>query len=423
MTLAARKLRREAVRDADDISENDTGIASPIPVLVTDGEQRAALALVRSLGRAGYLPFVCSTRGSSLAGASRYAAGEAPVPDPLTEPSGFAIAVESLVRRWDIRVLLPVAEPAMLAILDAPEHFPGTVIPFADAESFRRICDKESLLNAAETLGIAVPAQHTLRSQADAQQLDPQSLQYPLVVKPARSVAGGETERVKLGVCHASSPAELRARLEALPGSAYPVMLQQRIVGPGVGIFLLRWDGKTLAEFAHRRLREKPPSGGVSVYRESIPVDRELARRSTELLDRFDWRGVAMIEYKIDSSTGTPYLMEVNGRFWGSLQLAIDSGVDFPTLLVRASRGEQVVPATRYRIGIRSRWWWGDVDQLLSRLRRSRSELSLPPDAPPLWRSLLDFLILWRPDDRNEIFDWSDPRPLLRESVDWFARR
>ena len=31
--------------------------------------------------------------------------------------------------------------------------------------------------------------------------------------------------------------------------------------------------------------------------------------------------------------------MEVNGRFWGSLQLAIDAGVDFPFLACSSRRG------------------------------------------------------------------------------------
>ena len=69
------------------------------------------------------------------------------------------------------------------------------------------------------------------------------------------------------------------------------------------------------------------------MYRESIALDPELLARSRALLDRFEWNGVAMIEYKIDEATGTPYLMEINGRFWGSLQLAVDAGVDFPALL------------------------------------------------------------------------------------------
>ena len=56
---------------------------------------------------------------------------------------------------------------------------------------------------------------------------------------------------------------------------------------------------------------------------------------------------VAMVEYKLDAATGTAYLMEINGRFWGSLQLAIDAGVDFPLLLVRCALGERVAPESR----------------------------------------------------------------------------
>ena len=66
-----------------------------------------------------------------------------------------------------------------------------------------------------------------------------------------------------------------------------------------------------------------------------------------------------MVEYKRDSATGQPYLMEVNGRFWGSLQLAIDSGVDFPRILVACALGEHGQQMPSYRVGVRSRWWWG----------------------------------------------------------------
>ena len=134
----------------------------------------------------------------------------------------------------------------------------------------------------------------------------------------------------KFVVRHAASVSDIARAAVELDLAAYPLLVQQRVVGPGVGIFLLVWHGQTLATFAHRRIREKPPAGGVSVYREGIAADPELVRRSRALLDAFGWCGVAMVEYKIDARTSTPYLMEVNGRFWGSLQLAIDSGSTSP---------------------------------------------------------------------------------------------
>ncbi len=382
-------------------------------VLVTDGEQRAALAIVRSLGRAGYRVYVCSTRARSLAGASRHCAGSAAVPDPLRDTAAFVRAVESLAARWGAETLLPVSEPSLLALLPERERL-HLHIPFPDDATFRRICDKAAVAEAAARVGIRVPAQHVLHAPGE---LDESSLRFPLVIKPSRSVIGGAGERSKAAVVHADGPAALRAALRTLPDAAYPLLLQERVTGDGAGVFLLMRGGRAEAAFAHRRLREKPPSGGVSVYRESVALHPELLRRSEALLREFGWEGVAMVEYKEDAS-GTPCIMEINGRFWGSLQLAIDAGVDFPALLL--AQGTAAAPAP-YRVGVRSRWEWGEVDHLLLRLRRGARELSLPPHAPGRARAAADFLAaLGSP---AEIFRLDDPLPFLRESLDWLRRR
>jgi hypothetical protein len=114
--------------------------------------------------------------------------------------------------------------------------------------------------------------------------------------------------------------------------------------------------------------------------------------------------------------------MEINGRFWGSLQLAIDAGVDFPNLLLDAAAGTPRPPVLRWKLGVRSRWWWGDVDQLLARLRHSAARLDLAPGEPGRLGALARFLLLWRPGDRNEILRLDDPRPFLRETAAWFRR-
>ena len=392
------------------------------PVVVTDGEQRAALAIVRSLGTAGYTVHVTSRRGRSLAGVSRHARADHPVPGALTAPDEHATALAALAARLGARAVVPVTEPALLAVLQARERFGEAIVPFPDAGTFRAISDKARVLDVATRLGIAVPRAVTLD---DARALDAlaAALAFPSVVKPSRSVADGPAGRGKHDVRHARDAAQLRTVVDALPASAFPVLLQQRIVGPGTGIFLLRWDGRTLAAFAHRRLREKPPSGGVSVYSESVPADPALVARSEALLAHFDWRGVAMVEYKMDAATGTPYLMEINGRFWGSLQLAIDAGVDFPRLLLAAATGAAEPPVTRYRVGARNRWWWGDVDQLITRLRRSRARLALPPGAPGRLAAVAEFVGATLTPGRNEVLHLDDPMPFVRETADWLRGR
>ena len=400
---------------------------TPRTVLVTDGEQRSALAVVRSLGRAGHAVHVVSRRGASIAGASRHCRSETAAPDALAEPAAYAARVRETIERHGVDTLIPITEAALLALAPLRAALPHVLYPFADEDAFRRISDKALLLDAAPRFGIAIPKQLALASAADLARIPAGDLTFPLVLKPSRSVGEAGGERKKLGVRHAHDRAELERELADMDAAGFPLLLQQRVVGPGVGIFLLVWDGRTVAEFSHRRLREKPPSGGVSVYRESIPADPELVRRSRALLDHFGWRGVAMVEYKVDEATDTPYLMEINGRFWGSLQLAIDAGVDFPALLLDAAAGGAAgaAPAAppAYRAGVRSRWEWGDVDHLIARLKRSRRELALPDDAPGRWAAVRDFLTVWRPGDRTEVLRLSDPKPFLRETIEWLHGR
>jgi predicted ATP-grasp superfamily ATP-dependent carboligase len=391
-------------------------------ITVTDGDERAALAIVRSLGKAGHHVTVVSNSGRSLAGGSRYAQAEEGVPSPLSGPDAFLEALGRHLSAHRIDLLIPVSEGAALPILDHREALSPVRIPFPTARAFRGVSDKSAVLNAAEQIGIAVPTLEELTSVEEAlTRADAGGLPYPVVLKPTRSVVDGEDGRRKTQVCYAGSAEELRSRATSLGPAAFPVLLQRKVEGPGLGVFVLMHGGEVIASFGHRRIREKPPSGGVSVLRESVAVPDSLLQSSVELLRCFDWEGVAMIEYKLDRTSGKPYLMEINGRFWGSLQLAIDAGVDFPRLLVDAALGSVESAPPPYRIGVQSRWFWGDVDHLLKRMLHSREALGLDASEPGRLGALAQFLRAFLPPARGEVGRLGDPRPALRESRAWIT--
>jgi predicted ATP-grasp superfamily ATP-dependent carboligase len=296
------------------------------------------------------------------------------------------------------------------------------LLPFPDAEQFIDLCDKQLVLERAKAHAIPVPAQIVVRTRHDISS-EPLPTDFPVALKPARSVAGGDGHRIRTGVTYASDAAQLDRALHDIPDEAYPVLVQQLIGGVGFGISVLVWDGTVVAAFAHRRIREKPPTGGVSVVRESIAIDESLLNKSVSLLADFDWRGVAMVEFKLDARTNTPYLMEINGRFWGSLQLAIDAGVDFPALLVRLALGDRVSPVTSYEIGVQSRWEWGEVDHLLARVLHPARTNGAAAHPRTRAAAVLAFLKEWGGSSRAEVFQRDDPAPFLRESIDWMLRR
>ncbi|HET9950090.1 MAG TPA: ATP-grasp domain-containing protein [Longimicrobiales bacterium] len=392
-------------------------------ILLTDGEARSALAVVRSLGRAGHDVAVCSATGRSLAGASRHCRADLRVPDPAASLERFADAVARIVDERGIEVVIPVTDRTtgvvpLLRARDAPP-----VVAFPDYDTYLRASDKRGLLEAAAALGVPVPAQVVLeRPPADAAEsadrLAPAG--FPVVLKPARSAVQHGGRVTSFGVSFAESAGELARRLAEIPEAAYPLLIQERIAGTGAGVFVLARGGRVVASFAHRRIREKPPTGGVSVYRESVAVPPALAAHARRIMEHYCWTGVAMIEFKLEHGTGVPYLMEVNGRFWGSLQLAIDAGVDFPRLLVDAALGCELPQIDDYQLGRRSRWLWGDVDHLLWILRTPRAARASHPGLPGRLGALARFLVPWRPGDRLEVLRLDDPRPFFRETVQWF---
>mgnify|MGYP003336754857 CR=1 FL=1 len=67
----------------------------------------------------------------------------------------------------------------------------------------------------------------------------------------------------------------------------------------GGGVFMCYQCGKLIAQFNHRRICEKPPSGGMSVLCESAPVSPQAKQYAQALLDALGWEGVAMVEFML----------------------------------------------------------------------------------------------------------------------------
>lgn len=390
-------------------------------VLLTDGNERVALAAARSLVRAGHAVRVAAATRVSLAGVSRGVRARPLATDPLVDPEGYAAEVGRLVGEEESDALLPMTDQSLEAVLEHRSALPaGVALPFPNLATYRAASDKAHVLALAAACGFGVPETRIIAapSAGEGGGAIPDAAFFPAVVKPHRSVVTVDGVRRKLGVTRVGDATACRRALAALPAAAFPVLLQRWVEGVGEGFFALRWGGRPVAMFAHRRLREKPPSGGVSVYRESIPLDESLVGPGLRLLEQLDWSGVAMVECKREQATGRQVIMEVNGRFWGSLQLAIDAGVDFPALLVRCAAGEAVAETRQYRVGVRSRWFWGDVDHLWLRLRRNGNGNG---SAGSRLGAVLDFLRLAPGRDRFEVGRWNDPLPGVVETLQWLG--
>ncbi len=387
-----------------------------ISVLVTDGENRAALAVTRSLGRKG-CRVVVGGRAKSISSASKYCAKAYNLPSPMMDEQQYLHSVLSLVHDENIGVVFPMTEPTVHILSKNRHEFPkGVLIAAPEWDKIMIAYNKVEVFRLAEDLGVRIPSTIFINDREDFIAKEHQCTNFPVVVKPGMSRIHTGAGFIAAGVSYANSPEELRACYEHSDALNYPSMIQEKIIGPGTGLFTLFDRDRHLALFSHRRLREKPPSGGVSVVSESVPLDPEMVDASARLLSSIGWKGVAMVEFKRDLRDGRPKLMEINGRFWGSLQLAISCGVDFPALLLDYVQGKR--PATvegAYETGHKLKWFLGTLDHLIIRLKNDDASLNLPTGSPSKFRCFMDFLKVWEKNTSFDVIDKDDIRPFTSE--------
>jgi predicted ATP-grasp superfamily ATP-dependent carboligase len=389
-------------------------------ILITDSDARSALAATRSLGRHGHEVFTAGSTNPSLASVSRYSSGFDTYANPAVDPDRFVSDVLAIVARRRIDVLLPMTEITTLLLTQHQHSLPAHVrLPFASAATVATAADKAAVMALAPQVGVPIPQTRVVRSVHEARALA-EELAYPIVIKAARSRIWTGKQWLSTSVSYANSAAELLSTLTQAAVETFPFLLQEKIVGDGVGVFLCFDQDESIAVFSHRRIREKPPSGGVSVLCESIAAEPQALAHAERLLRALGWQGVAMVEFKRDTRDGGLKLMEINGRFWGSLQLAIDAGVDFPVLLVDLVDGKRPPRPPAYRPGVRTRWFWGDVDSLLAVLFRGRKRLNLSAHHPGRWATLWSFMKFWQPGMRYELERADDLRPWWLETRRWF---
>ncbi len=199
------------------------------------------------------------------------------------------------------------------------------------AEVLQYSHNKYSLWKIAKELGVPVPESKLVSTYSQFQELKYQ-IQFPLIARPIYSKLIKGNSIFGFAVKKIENLNDLDNFIREKINTT-PVMLQEVLNGQGVGYNFLSNEGNILNAYAHERINEEW-GGGQSTLRKSIPVNNyNLESYSRKLIKAIKWSGIAMIEYKIYNNK--PYLIEINGRPWGSMEVGIRAGVDLLSDMVK----------------------------------------------------------------------------------------
>jgi predicted ATP-grasp superfamily ATP-dependent carboligase len=384
-------------------------------LLVTDAGRGSAIAFIRSLGRKGWRVIAADSDPRSPGFRSRYAWDRLLYPAPETAPREFVQTVLQTVREKSVDLIVPVTDAAIFPLSEARSQFEGLCeLAMSDATALEVVTNKLKTLELAERLGVPTPYSVLVHTAQEAVERW-QGQGWPVVLKPRASRLYRERAAVEaFTVTYAGDSAELARQMQRFEGRC-PVLLQEYYSGEGHGVELLMHQGRPLAAFQHKRLREVPLNGGASAFRESVPLDAKMYDDSVRLLEALNWTGLAMVEFKVGEAG--PKLMEINGRVWGSLPLAVRSGVDFPAglaeLYLYGPPKNGAAPSARYAVGVRARNLELDMVWIASVLRGKRRYSFL--QMPSRWQGLGVLLDLLNPAYKFDILSLEDLRPGLAE--------
>ncbi len=367
------------------------------------------LTVVRELGERGVDVHAIGKRADAIGGKSRRARHF------TVRPYGPLVAwLPQFVARHQIGAVMAVSERTLAELALLRGKIPNCVIIAPEPEKLALVLDKSATLAAAQDIGMDVPYSWQPGAAQDHRQLAG-SLKYPAAIKWSDPVAvidlldaaGMPLEKVE----YAAGPDALLAVLRKYDRLGLWPIVQEYIGGYGLGQILHMHHGAATLKFQHRRLREWPPSGGISTCCTSVPLTEHAAQMalSEELLRSIGWEGPAMVEYRHDPGSGRYVLMEINGRFWGSMPLAYHCGAKFAWETWRCAMGQpsEPPPVLKKRT---ARYLVPDSKHVIAQLQNG----ALP--AAQRLKLLASFILQFlNPAARYYVWSWKDPRPFLSD--------
>lgn len=367
-------------------------------VLVTYARVRSALAAIRCLGKHDIEIIAADDRAPSTSFYSKYVRSRFLYPSYKNLPHDFIASINKNIERKNIDVLMPISEETYI-ISKYKASIRKAKVPVPDYDSITLANNKSKLLAFADSLGINIPQTYRIKKIDEITKVS-EIIDYPAVIKLVEG-------RGSKGLQYVYSKSELvekykqTAKRFNLNESNYP-LIQQFLKGPGYGVSMLFNQGDARASFTHKRIREYPFNGGPSTARISTKYP-QIEKFARTLLEEMNWHGVAMVEFKYDDLTKKPYLLEVNPRFWGSLNQAISAGVEFPYLLYKMALEGDVKPVFNYAEGIKSRWFLGDCRTIIDYIKIKDIAM------------IKDFLNFYNPNLYYDDLSFDDPLPAVAE--------
>lgn len=245
---------------------------------------------------------------------------------PAVESPEYIVALLRIVEEEDVRLIVPTIDTELLPLaLNVAQFERRRCTVLASSPGFVMIAaDKWHTQQFFADKGIAVPASWLPENCPES------DLPNELFIKPRNGSSSKDAFRVNRD--------SLLRMLPAVPNA----IIQERIVGDEITVdSLLDLNGTPIHFVPRRRLRTL---GGESIQGVTID-DTALRGWILSILDAASRAGaLGPLTVQAFLTPAGPVLIEINPRFGGGFPLTRAAGGDYPSWILSALNGEQMMP-------------------------------------------------------------------------------
>jgi len=314
--------------------------------LILENGLGCVLPAARSLSRAGWTVGVGAPFENPRERGSRAIDHRHLVPRPEASIDGFLAAIEQATEEVGYDIVFPADDASVLALSASRERL-RPIVPYPAHDVVLGGIDKLELTRAAQDQGIAVP--HTEMATASAIE----ACALPVIVKPRLQwTPGAVAQTGELFIERAEVRDAVRRRVRDIEGAGGSAVLQAPMNGRQIAVSaVVARDGRMVAAAQQTTLRYSLVQ--TSTRAVTLEADEALLEQITGMLGRIGWWGLANLQFLEPEGGGAPHLIDLNGRYYGSLALAIAAGADLPAIWAACAIGDPPVHRVTARAGVR----------------------------------------------------------------------
>jgi len=344
-------------------------------VLVLGDDDRSFLTVVRSFGRKDILVHAGWCSPKSFALCSKYITKVQNIPLFYLQNDSWKKTLISILQKENFDLVIPCNDLTMIPLQKYRRELEKYAQIYLLSDStFEITQDKIKTYEFAQLNNLPLPKSIIINRNSDISKIL-SNFKFPIVLKPRLSVTPNDLEN-KHFVRKVYTKDELTNHINFILEDNEEIQAQENFIGTGVGIEVLVDKGELLVVFQHERVHE-PLMGGGSTYRKSTDPHPELLDATEKLMKSLNYTGVAMVEFKVNFDTSKWIFVEINGRFWGSLPLAVSCGVDFPYYLYQLLVNKKRDFPQEYKKGIYCRNFLYDLDWMVQNYYADKNDKTL----------------------------------------------